>query len=307
MSDADTGGSNRRRTAFNWAYPYAIAYSVTGCRGSMVEHLRLATGVSFAVSNGPLVFQRPVARMFSGEGLAGVAAGVEDVTLDHGTYLTMLYDVDPDDPANDLHAARLLFAEVVGVLKLALPDWVGDQVFEGPVYLPDRAYSLQSDGPIRLTVRPSPTLDEVASRLELGLAHLSTLPSAERDRFRLMSRWVARAQATRNEVDQFLFCFVALEVFPAHGSSDVAGRVRDLLASRVFPDIHSGTVKERLLLGRITKTREAIVHDGLSRFPPESISTYQAQLRILRAVTHEAMNLLAGREYSGSLDEWVRP
>lgn len=116
---------------------------------------------------------------------------------------------------------------------------------------------------------------------------------------------VRRGCETLNSIDRFLFGFIALEVYPAGGDSDVPKHVRNLIQSRVYPTIDPGTVKERIGIGPIAGLRGRIVHDGISSIPEGERDGFDQRLRQLSALVRTCLRILTGAEPGSHLDPWV--
>ncbi|OFW33946.1 MAG: hypothetical protein A3J28_05665 [Acidobacteria bacterium RIFCSPLOWO2_12_FULL_60_22] len=263
-------------------------------------------GAQLVLLPGPFQLERCVPMHHYGSGSALMTMGVERVSFPQGAFLLIQHSLDPTSLDDEQVQASIRNSEVVALLDLEFGGLVVEKLFEGAVNRPGHVV-FAPEGPVLLTARPSVTTEHLKSALSTGVAALGSLSTQDRQRLRLMSRWYRRARETLNQVDQFLFLYVAIEVFPASGTSDVPRAVRDFLAQHVFRDVDPSNVKERLMLGRITGLRANIVHDGTSSIAANEQKEFSEKLERLEAVTRECMGLLAGRSYSGSLDKWVRP
>ena len=254
---------------------------------------------------GPFPVERAIPVHHYGDRVVEMTMGTERVSFPQGAFLVMQQEVNRSVGGGEQMEARLRSSEIVALLDMDFRGLVAEKLFEGAVTSPGH-FIWAPEGPVRLTARPSVTPEQLTSALSDGVAALDSLPTPNRERLRLMSRWYRRAQETLNQVDKLLFLYIAIEVFPASGRDDVPNAVRDFLAHHVFPDIEPVEIKERLMLGPITGLRADIVHDGKSAIADSEQKGFSEKLDRLEAITRESMNILVGRAYAGSLDRWVR-
>lgn len=262
-------------------------------------------GAQLAIVPGPFQLQRSAPIYHYGSGSVQMRIGTEQIVIPQGAFLLIQHDLDRTSLGDEQVQTSIRNSEVVALLDLEFTGLVVEKVFEGAVNRPGH-FVFAPEGPMSIVARPTITTEQLQEALLSGISTLESLPPLDRQRLRLMSRWYRRARETLNRVDKFLFLYVAIEVFPASGRSDVSEAVRDFLVQRVFPDLDPPEIKARLMLGPITGLRAEIVHDGKSSIGADEQKAFSEKLERLEAVARECMGLLAGRSYGGSLDKWVR-
>lgn len=238
----------------------------------------------------------------------GIAAGIpENLNLQFspGSYLITIQKIEVFND-EDFALARIINSEIASICDLQIPGWIAEKTYEGSIntgnnfsFTPERKKTLMSWIP--------KADEEIYQLFHIGYISLKNLPSEIRERFQLMSRWYQKASDEENPIDQFLFLYTALEVYPAQGTSDVPRSIKNLFHSNIFPDIDTGKIKELLKLSRLVDRRKKIIHDGISHIPQADYFKFNEEINILEAIAHECLNLLANRPYTGQLDKWVRP
>ena len=286
-------------------YPFLSVYRLAAPPPQMKIQLLVVNAAKLLLFPGPFQVERAVPVHHYGDRVVEMTMGTELVSFPQGAFLVMQQEVNRSVGGGEQMEARLRSSEIVALLDMDFRGLVAEKLFEGAVTSPGH-FIWAPEGPVRLTARPSVTPEQLTSALSDGVAALDSLPPPNRERLRLMSRWYRRAQETLNQIDKFLFLYIAIEVFPATGRDNVPNAVRDFLAQHVFPDIEPSAIKERLMLGPITGLRADIVHDGKSSITASEQAEFPERLVRLEAVTRESMGLLAGRPYGGTLDKWVR-
>ena len=262
--------------------------------------------IDVRVLAGPFRIDRGVMIDLSGPGIAHATMGVQTLEFPQGAYLATAQRVVFDDGGEAQARARVAVAEVTAVCDLLFPGWVVEKAYEGQVNV-GNSCAVIPEGSVSLRSWTPRTYSEIQEQFRTGYLSLQSLPQAERERYRLMSRWYRKATETDNPIDRFLFLYMSLEVFPARGTADVPRHVTALLHRSAFSELSPGVVKDRLGLGRLAGMRARIVHDGKVVIPNAERLAFDAGLRILEGVAHECLNLLANRQYTGQLDRWVRP
>jgi len=263
-------------------------------------------GANLILMPGPFGLVRSVPIYHYGSGSVAMTMGIEQVPFPQGMFLLIQHDLVPLGFGQEQAQARIQNSELIALLDLEFSGFVVEKLFEGAVSRPGH-FTLAPEGPMKVATSRSISVDQLKLALSAGTDRLLSLHTHDRQRLRLMSRWYRRAKETLNRVDQFLFLYVAIEVFPASGRTDVPGAVRDYLAQHVFPSTPPFEIKERLMLGPIAGFRAEIVHDGKSSVASSEEKDFSEKLQCLEVIARECMSLLAGRPYSGSLDQWVCP
>lgn len=257
------------------------------------------------LAHGPFQIQHSVPIYLYGDGVGGITTGVEDVLFSYGAYLLLRHEINDDYHADIQADARIFNSEILSILDMKLEGLIGERVFEGAVNKPGQVV-FAPEGPIKVFARPPVTREEVSSAIADGLTSLGKLSEEERQRLRLMSRWFRRAKDTLNKIDQFLFFYFAVEVYPAFGTTKVTEAIRDFLHKNIFPDVSPAEIKRKLMLGKITGFRAKIVHDGKASISADEKVEFNEMLERLHSLAFTCMCYLATGEYRGTLDRWIR-
>lgn len=256
------------------------------------------------IKTGPISFQRTIPKRRFGGDTSALTLASETIGFGDGLYLIVLQKVSKFDQQDSLAEARSRAAEIVTLIDLEYRGVIVEKVFDGIVDEPGK-FVMWPDGPDRIVIAPTVSSEQMGQLIESGIRNLKSLADNQRSRIRLMSRWYRRAQETLNEVDKFLYFYVAIEVFPAAGTTDVTRAVRDYLQAHVFQSVDKGNITERLKLGKITGFRALIVHDGKASISKAELEEFRDLLEILGCITYECLNLASGRQYQGSLAKWL--
>lgn len=256
--------------------------------------------------SGPFEINITLMTDMSGQGIAGGMPENFILPFLPGAYLITIQKIEVGSP-NENHAlARIKNAEIASICDLQIPGWIVEKMYEGAInignscsFYPEKTKSFRSWIP--------KSNDEIHQLFCSGYSSIQNLSPDKRERYQLMSRWYRKAAETENPIDQFLFLYTALEVYPAQGTPDVPRSIQNELHATAFPEIDTGKIKELLKLSRLVQRRCNIIHDGKSFITQKEFFNFNEELRILEAVTHECLNLLAERPYTGQLDKWVRP
>ncbi|MBW7933224.1 MAG: hypothetical protein H3C62_06325 [Gemmatimonadaceae bacterium] len=240
----------------------------------------------------------------------GAVAGqlaTEQIEVPEGTYLMVevpLTVAPGTMPYDARTVASLQASAIASAIEAAQPRLIADKSLEKVVY-PVRVYASDNEGPMVFTGVPPVSPETLAPLIVHAVARLDTLDDDASRKFALSSRWFWKGFETLNQVDRLLSWYIALEIFPANGTSDVPGRVRDFIQGRFYPAIPPAQVKERLDLGRLTGLRNNIVHDGIRTLGSGSVTDTKGLMLKLDGVLRAVLRFQAGQSYDGSLDKWV--
>jgi hypothetical protein len=256
-------------------------------------------GVTAVVQPGPFTVHRPIPRVTYGVRSTAFGMGAEAVSFPAGAYLLLAQDLGVEEFRS---VARSRAVELAALVDLEFEGLLVEQVFDGVVTTPTSALLIQ-ERPFR--VRSGHEFSSDALAQTLAKASKSLQNSGDRERLALMARWYRRGEEAANSIDQFLFYYIALETYPAAGTTDVPNTVRDFLVKWIAPTVAPGVLKARLLLGPICGLRGNIVHDGRDVVGESDRAAFDVKLECLRAVTRTCLAHLAGLPYSGELDKWL--
>jgi hypothetical protein len=240
----------------------------------------------------------------------GVVAGllaVEQVQAPEGTYLMIevpLTIAPGTMPYDARTVASVQASAMASAIEAAQPRLIAEKSLEEVVYPPGQ-YGSGNEGPMVFTGVPPVSPEALAPLIVQTVARLDALDDDASRKFALSSRWFWKGFETLNQVDRFLSWYIALEIFPAEGTSDVPGRVRDFIQGTFYPEVPPAQVKERLDLGRLTGLRNNIVHDGIRTLGSGSVSDTRGLMLKLDGVLRAVLRFQAGQPYDGSLDKWV--
>jgi hypothetical protein len=193
---------------------------------------------------------------------------------------------------------------IASAVEATCPNLVAEKSFDEVVY-PAGQYGSNNQGPMKFTGVLPMNPDSLVAVIENAVAALDGLSDVARRKFELSSRWFWKGFETLDQVDRFLCWYIALEIFPADGTSDVPGRVRDFIQGMFFPEIAPADVKERLDLGRLNGLRANIVHDGIRMLGTGTVRDTSGLMLKLEAVVRATLRFQAGHAYDHSLDKWV--
>ena len=245
----------------------------------------------------PVINQKPPA--------ASIFMGERKRVFPQDSYLLIRQEIEPMGLRDELAEALLRVAEISGVFDIRYPGVLSAKLFEGVVNTPISS-SLVLDGPLTLTAQPQRNPSEVATVVSADLAEVRALRGASRSRFQLASRWYRRGLDTLNLIDRFLSFWTALEVYPAEGALNVAAKTRDLLHSKVYPDLPPGVVKERTRIGRIEGLRGKIVHQGKAFVPQIEEEVFSDLLDRLGLIVRTCLCIAGNLKPDDALDKYVR-
>ena len=172
------------------------------------------------------------------------------------------------------------------------PELFRNLVFRGWLRGPsssDLGALLRFTDPIRVEAKALQRAYE-ASSTTIGRNH------ALRDRFALMSRFVAKGLAEPPGEEAFIWLWTALEVFPMVNTTDIRP-IHDFLESYVGRP--SAIVKEKLKVGWLFGMRSRIVHDG--HMPLDRDGRFSA-LATLERLVQAVLRHAAGLPYDGKLE-----
>lgn len=204
--------------------------------------------------------------------------------------------------------ARSVASEHASAMASAIesshPHLIAEKSLDEVVY-PAGQYGTGNEGPMTFTGVPPAKPEALAPLIVKSVAALDALDDEARRKFSLSSRWFWQGFETLNQVDRFLSWYIALEVFPADGTGDVPGRVRDFIQHNFYPEILSSHVKERLDLGRLTGLRADIVHNGIRTLGSGAVRDTTGLMLKLQAVVRAMLRFQTGQPYDRSLDKWV--
>lgn len=176
---------------------------------------------------------------------------------------------------------------------LLQPELFMEQVYRGPV-LGGKKFVVSA------TVRAANTHDISEPWLQDSLGKMAAAldPGSDLDkRYRLMSRFYSKSLAYASTEEQFLLLWTTLEIYPMQGSN--IKKLSDLLAHIVGKP--EDETKEKLQLGKLTRWRGSLVHNGmLPAISPGRSEMFGRLERIVKAV----MRSMCSLPYDGSLDRY---
>jgi hypothetical protein len=236
----------------------------------------------------------------------GVALAPQTHRFPEGTYLSIGVDLNSAIDLNARAKAGLRVAEIASIVELQHPDIIFEKVFEDVVNT-RTATGHFPEGMVKVVSRPLQTAEDLKPLIALGLNALDVLPSSVRERFALCSRWFRRGADATSPIDKFLFYYIVLEIFPASGSTDVPGRVRDFLHTQVYPTLTRTQIKERSQIGRIAGLRADIVHDGLGMWHNPKGPDLVDLTERLEGLCRVALRTMIGLSPGDAMDRWMFP
>lgn len=265
--------------------------------------LRAEDGREISLLRGPFSLARGVHIPIHSDGGSGYTMGLEEHPIPEGAYLGFASPFAPFGTSPTHHDAILSNTEMAALTELHFPHLLAEKVFDD---VPSTLTSvfIGGESPLRVIGRPPVPIHELTGALANSLEKLGRMDPQDRQRFRLASRWFRRGVEAPNDVDGFLYCYIALEVFPATGDVDVPARVRDFLHARLYQQHPPSTVKERLRLGQIAGLRARIVHDGLA-FIGEGDQAFIELAACLQAIVRVCLRLHLTLSPGDDLDRWL--
>ena len=220
-------------------------------------------GLLVTLIPGPFEFAAAVPVVQQTAASVSVVAGVEPHRVSPGCYLVASVLSAAEGPPPRRADMALPIAELVASLELEHPLLIGEKIFEGALAEPGHLV-IFPEGPLPLATPHTLAPHELADAVAAGHRVLSGHAGRATPEVPARGALVVRGHQARNPVDKFLYYFIALEVFPAMGSRQVANKVSDLLASCVYPTVDAKLIKQRTRVGRIEGLRAKIVHEGLA-------------------------------------------
>jgi hypothetical protein len=149
------------------------------------------------------------------------------------------------------------FAQVVALLDIQFPGVVHERLYEGTVATRVVQLFLGTEGGLAFGAQ-SYEAETVACYLQPQLNALAALSAADTARLKLASRWLRRANDSRNLIDRVLFYWTVLEVYPTTKGTKVPAVVSGFLHDRLYPQLDPAVIKDRLALGRMFGFRSKI-------------------------------------------------
>lgn len=258
-----------------------------------------------SVIPGPFQISYTVPVRHLSPGTTAITFGTETRSFGKGSYLAISHFVDVTSTPDARSVARLPLAEIAAALALTRTHLLDEKLFEGVLNEPGQR-TFWPEGPITVS-SPQPTdMDSLSQSLATISTHLEKLDPQLRHRFQLAARWYMRGHETPNPVDKILFWYIALEVYPAQGNTNLVRCVRDVIHSHLYSDLDPGLVKERIGIGRIAGLRNQIVHDGKSFVELPHDTEFETSLQKLEAIATTALRILGDFPPGHELDRWVR-
>lgn len=255
---------------------------------------------------GPFQLSTPETRQDHWGSTATMTSRVRRVDVPDGMYLVCQVAADPSVPGNREDVA-LRLALVAALCALKYSHVLVERVFEGVVLPADGSmYLMWPEGPITITTSTGPTAATVAAHLSQYLGALQHADERTSRLLQLGARWITRGLASTNQIDQLLYLWLALEVYPGKQGRGIEHNVANLLHHVRYRDITASELKCRLWLGRLHGLRSEVVHAGLA-FPPSHREQEFAEALVrLRMVSIACYRHLAGVGDDGELDRYAR-
>ena len=148
-------------------------------------------------------------------------------------------------------------------------------------------------GPMTVAIAPAVSQGEVAENLSRDLVSTQQFGSERQQRLQLACRWFRRGHEAKSQVDKYLYWWTVLEIYPGKGRRKIVNIIADFLNHKVFPDLTSPELKEKLYIGRMYNLRGEIVHKGRAFVSTDDIQ-FKEYLDRLNAVVTVSLRLLAG-------------
>jgi hypothetical protein len=217
--------------------------------------------------------------------------------------LTVQARVSPEDGWT---IANRRFSECAALLDVEFPGILHEKLYEGTFLTPQNPLFLSWPEGYRFAPKGGYDPVKVETQLTAHAGRVAALPSDVADRFALAARWFRRATESGNLIDQALFYYLTLEVFPTMSRADVPNRVAQYLAAQLYSEFDWKVVKRRLDLGRIAGFRAEIVHRGRASVDQSERASVLSYVERLRAMSRTCLRLLAGLPPGDDLDRYVR-
>ncbi len=287
-------------------YIYLSIYRLSIATPTDAIDLAVIDNVLISLMPGPFQIQRSIPIHQYGDGSGGLIMGTEDIFIPEGAYMLFQHELEQNHKSDTQANARIVNSEILALLDLKFEGLIGEKVFEIPINKPGQ-FVFSPESPIRIYGIPPITEIEFSETINNGINSLNKLEDNARQRFRLMSRWLRRANDTLNLIDKFLFLYFAVEVYPSFGTTDVPRAIRDFLHQNFYSDITKNEIKDKLMLGKIAGFRSDIVHNGRASILESESAEFTEMLERLYAIAFACMRYLASEKYSGALDKWLHP
>lgn len=138
---------------------------------------------------------------------------------------------------------------------------------------------------------------DLTTRLKNIKKQLSSDPDLK-ERFRLMSRFYAKAVILNPSEEQFLFLWTVLEVYPMKNTTNIKP-ISEYLATILGKP--ATEVKEKLGIGRLFQVRSDLVHNGRLNIDPQDLGAVFSKLE---EICLEVIRTLSGLPYGKTLDKY---
>ncbi len=263
-----------------------------------------AGDISLTLTSGPLSFSYSVPMKRFGAGVASMTLGERQISLPSGSYVkidTLIRSFTD----SERERVALAIAEAASLITLRYPHLLENKLFEGVVNSKNSAV-VWSEGPMTLTASPSITPEIVAGTLQNDFSHVQKLDESDRTRLQLATRWFRRGCEAVNQVDKFLFFWTVLEIYPAKGTTHVARETANLLQQKIYKNMNSSDVKNKLGLGHMHSMRGKIVHAGQAFVEDAEWGIFEQRLEKLRATTTVCLRLLGGLPPGDDLERFIK-
>lgn len=212
------------------------------------------------------------------------------------TYLNLNYLAPTADKAKT--EGRSKFEVVLPLLELALGDGVvQNQIFELTIDLKTRDTLWTTDSFL------NPQLFPIQQIKDADLEHITVLwdqllglPQEARNRIELALRWYHRGLAEKFPNDKFLLFWISLEILAMTDTTDIE-RAAEYIRTKLFPQLSTTEIKERLQLGPLFGCRSDIVHKGLAAMEHWD----DRRIQLVRNLVRELLRADVGLPYAGGL------
>jgi hypothetical protein len=218
------------------------------------------------------------------------------LSINEGRYVSITVRTKDSNPysAKQFCEAHLDTA-IAGLSLLCDPGIFAHQVYRGWVLEEQKAILeawIQIKPPVVVSSEVSQALENI----------LSKLPEDKdlKERFSLMSRFLAKELLVPPSEEKFLYLWTILEIFPMKGTSDI--RPISVYLAKIT-GYEEQEVKAKLQIGRLCRSRGKLVHDGKLDFSYEELGS---TITKLEEICLTVMRSMCGLPYSGVLDKYLK-
>ena len=282
--------------------PYIAVYRIT-TKDPQGRHFVLEDQVGLEITPGPLSFRYSVPLKSYGPRSTSTTIGERQVELPRDSYI-VLSIISQSHDGFERERMPLSIAEAASLIALRFPQLLDEKLFEGFVNSEGHAV-IWPEGPMSLTASPNVDLDTVAKSFLDDISSMQRLDPQTRDRVQLAARWFRRGHEAQNSVDKFLYWWITLEICLVAGTNKTVKHVQRMLRDEVYPNVCVQELEKHLLIKRIYRKRNEIVHRGIA-FADDEDRDFRGYLRRLRAIATVSLRLLCGQAPGDDLEEFIK-